>query len=326
MLPTVIQSRPSAENDFLPLSEYQSQTPETFFEGKPVLHFHDEKIKAWVSSQQYEKLFFFSRTTTDNPTSLHPTPPEALALDAGDKHTREERNVEVFVASRKFTLFSRDSGTGIEIPYPAITLHAIKHFDLKRLDTPGDAPSKFSGVYMQLEFPDSAPDDDESFEPIELTLIPYKTASNDDTPAIDPLNIERTNALFKEIAACSNLNPDPHNEHEEEDDGEFDDDHMIFEGDIDVDQGVAIDGLPGVLRGSSSGGLPPPMPGSSGWITADNVDEYFDADGNWVGDDGVSGELGDGAGRVRGRDEVEQDGSNGLEEEGDGDSKRPRTE
>ncbi|KAI1166312.1 regulator of volume decrease after cellular swelling-domain-containing protein [Nemania serpens] len=321
MLPAVIKSRPSAENDYLPLSEYQSQTPETFFEGKPVLYFHDENIKAWVSREQYEKLFFFSKITADNPASLNPTPPESLALDSQDRHTREEKKVEVFVSSRKLTLFSHNSGNGVEIPYPAITLHAIKNF--KSFDKPDDDAFKFSGVYMQLEFSDSGPDDDESFEPIELTLIPYKAAS--DESAIDSLNAERTKALFNQISACSNLNPDPQNEEEDGEDGdEFDADHIIFEGS--VDRGEAIEGLPGVFQGNTSGGLPPPLPGSSGWITADNVNEYFDEDGNWIGDGGASGELGDGAGRVRGRDEVEQDGMNGYEEVEDGDAKRPRTE
>jgi nucleotide-sensitive chloride channel 1A len=220
------------------------------------------------------------------------------------------------------TLFSHNSGTGIEIPYPAITLHAIKNF--KQLAQPDNVSSKFVGVYMQLEFTDSGPDDDESFEPIELTLIPYKATSNDDAPAIDPLNTERTNALFNQISACSNLNPDPRNEGEDEDEDDFNADHIVFESE--VEQGDAIEGLPGVWQGNSTGGLPPPMPGSSGWITAENVNEYFDKDGNWIGQDGVSGELGDGAGRVRGRDEAEQDGTNGHPEAEDGDVKRPRTE
>jgi nucleotide-sensitive chloride channel 1A len=66
------------------------------------------------------------------------------------------------------------------------------------------------------------------------------------------------------------------------------------------------------------------MPGSGGWITADNVHEYFDEDGNWIGEGGEEGEaLGDGAGRTRGRNEVEGEGVNG---DGPEDSKRPRTE
>ena len=99
MLPAVIQKCPSAETDFLPLSEYQAQTPETFFEGKPVLYCHDESIKAWVSNEKYEELFFFSQKFTGDPTSLKPTPPESRALDSEDKYTCEEK-VEVFVSSR----------------------------------------------------------------------------------------------------------------------------------------------------------------------------------------------------------------------------------
>jgi chloride channel, nucleotide-sensitive, 1A len=229
------------------------------------------------------------------------------------------------------TLFSHNSGTGIQIPYPAITLHAIKNF--RHLEKPEDAASKFIGVYMQLEFSDSAEDSgDEFLDPIELTLIPSK-ATSAEQPTIDALNSERATALFNQISACSNLNPDPHNE---DDDDDVDDaDRIIFEGEHE-----ALEGFTGVLRGDTAGGLPPPMPGSSGWITADNVHEYFDEEGNWIGDngdvEGVSGELGEGAGRVRGRDEVEgeagADGNaaviaaNGHKNDEDNEAKRPRTE
>jgi nucleotide-sensitive chloride channel 1A len=50
-------------------------------------------------------------------------------------------------------------------------------------------------------------------------------------------------------------------------------------------------------------------PGASGWITADNVDQYMDEEGNFSGM--VYGEeLGPGAGTVRQRDEGE--GTNGV--------------
>ena len=79
--------------------------------------------------------------------------------------------------------------------------------------------------------------------------------------------------------------------------------------------------------GSSDGGLPPPLPGSSGWITAENVHEYFDGEGNWIGEGGgVSGELGEGAGRVHEREEADADDANGQGVSEDGDSKRPRTD
>ncbi|KAI5867205.1 regulator of volume decrease after cellular swelling-domain-containing protein [Durotheca rogersii] len=323
MPPTVIRTCPSADDDFQPLSEYQAQTPNTFFDSKPILYYHDENVKAWVSGEQHEQLYFFSKASGDDDLALYPTPPESRALKDGDKHYREEK-VEVFVASHKLIIFSHKSGTGIEIPYPSITLHAIKNFRLEEGND--DASSKFISVYMQLELSSSGDDEDEGSDPLELFLIPYKASprenpSAEGAPAIDPLSAERATALFNQISACSNLHPDPADEEEEDGDDEFD--RIVFEGNV---EGSEIDGLPGVLRGDSSGGLPPPMPGSSGWITADNVDQYFDADGNWIGREGVSGELGDGAGRVRGRDEVEQDGVNGLQNGEDVDPKRPRTE
>lgn len=221
---------------------------------------------------------------------------------------------------RKLIIFSHSSGTGLEIPYPAITLHAVKNF--KHREQPDNAAFKFFGVYMQLEFSgDGDAEDDENFDPIELTLTPSKNVASEPSTgddSIDPLNSERTTALFNQISACSNLNPDP-NEEDDSDDDEDVADRIIFEGE-------ALEGLPGAFRGDTSGGLPPPMPGSSGWITAENVDEYFDEDGNWIGGEGVSGELGEGAGRVRGRDEVDEDHVNGNGADEDSEQKRPRTE
>jgi chloride channel, nucleotide-sensitive, 1A len=220
-------------------------------------------------------------------------------------------------------LFSHNSQTGVEIPYPAISLHAVKNF--KHLERPDDASAQFVAVYMQLEFSGDGGEDDESFDSIELTLVPYAGPKDDQAtsaePAIDSLNSQRTSALFNQISACQNLHPDPADEDEDEDGDCNMDDRIVFEGE-------ALEGLPGAFQGGANGGLPPPMPGSSGWITADNVHEYFDQDGNWIGEDGVSDELGEGAGRVRGRDEVEEEG-NGVNGHGagdDADAKRPRTE
>jgi nucleotide-sensitive chloride channel 1A len=65
------------------------------------------------------------------------------------------------------------------------------------------------------------------------------------------------------------------------------------------------------------------MPGSGGWITADNVNEFFDADGAWRGRG-----LGPGAGIVRERDD--DDVGNGAggsgTEHGAEESKWQRTE
>lgn len=89
----------------------------------------------------------------------------------------------------------------------------------------------------------------------------------------------------------------------------------------------AVEGYSAMFSGANDGGLPPPMPGSTGWITAENVNEFFDADGNWIGGDeeeGVSGELGEGAGTVHGRGEEGVEAVNGHETDDAGETKRPR--
>lgn len=174
---------------------------------------------------------------------------------------------------------------------------------------------------MQLDFSDGGAEDDD-FQTIELTIAPPATASTDGDSAISPAS-----QLYEAIASCSNLHPDPANGEEEEDEEE-NYDRIVFEGGAEHE---AVEGFTGVMRGAADGGLPPPMPGSGGWITADNVHEYFDEEGNWIGpgagedgEDGEADELGEGAGRVRVRDEVENDGTNGHSQDDDAESKRPR--
>jgi chloride channel, nucleotide-sensitive, 1A len=159
---------------------------------------------------------------------------------------------------------------------------------------------------LQLAFPST---DEDEFNTIEMTVSP---------PAIPGCTAEETvKTLYDAISACTSLHPDPVDEDGEDDDEEYAD-KIIFEGDVPRE---ALEGFTGVFQGSRDGGLPPPMPGSSGWITAENVHEYFDAEGNWIkGSEEEEGEgegEGDGAGRVRGRD-----GVNGHDEEGE--SKKPR--
>lgn len=52
-------------------------------------------------------------------------------------------------------------------------------------------------------------------------------------------------------------------------------------------------------------------PGASGWITAENMDEYMDENGNFTGMVIGGDDLGPGAGTVRTRDEGDE-GTNGV--------------
>ncbi|KAH8898549.1 hypothetical protein GQ53DRAFT_742561 [Thozetella sp. PMI_491] len=297
---TTIRS-PPALTDYTTLSEHQESTPETFFGGKPVLYYHATGAKAWLSKSQRGCLPFFPQDFEADPTG-----PEGGALN-GTAEENVEQIVDLFVSSQSLTLFCPTAESGISIPYQAVTLHAVKNI--------GSGESKHPSVYLQLDLSAGGGEDDESFDTVELTLIPPPTPATE-ASADGASPSSETTKLFGAISECSNLNPDPAGEDEDDDD-----DRIIFEADH-----QAIEGYSGVFVGSGTGGLPPPLPGSSGWITAENVHEYFDEDGNWIGEEeGVSGELGDGAGTVHGRDEDEDD-ANADETNGDGESKRPRTE
>lgn len=158
---------------------------------------------------------------------------------------------------------------------------------------------------MQLDFSDGGSDDDD-FNTVELTLIPPPTDS--------------ASKLYEAMASCSDLHPDPNNEDEDDED---DYDRIVFEGNAEYE---AMEGFPGVMRGEGDG-LPPPMPGSGGWITAENVNQFFDEEGNWLGRGGEEAEeLGEGAGRVRARQEVEEAEVNGHGSTDDPENKRPRVD
>lgn len=212
-------------------------------------------------------------------------------------------------ASHSFlTLFNHSNDSGIQIPYPSIALHAVKNVTIQLKEEIANKPT--TAIYMQLLI---APDEDE-YETATLTVIPA---------SVSELGKATTSQLFSAISECSNLHPDPAPEGEE---NVSDDDRIVFE------SSQPIQGYSGVFVGASDGGLPPPMPGSGGWITAENVHDFFDADGNYIGnnsarDNSEPEELGSGAGRVRGRDEVDpgEDKTNGTHGD-DLDNKRPRVE
>ena len=163
---------------------------------------------------------------------------------------------------------------------------------------------------MQLDTSDGFDDHDEA-NTIGLTLIPavapQASTSNSShpiqTPSTEPLTDDPPEppiqTLFAALSACANLHPDPVPDGSEDDS---------------MNEGA---GLSPFIQ-TSTDGLPPPMPGSGGWITAENMGEYFDEEGNWrVGAGG--GDLGAGAGIVRAReneeDSIEEGNGEGEEAE-----------
>lgn len=130
------------------------------------------------------------------------------------------------------------------------------------------------------------------------TLTAAERATEDQTSTAEGQEaVSATQMLYAAVSACSNLHPDPVLPGDEEEDEEYD-----GEGDEAVQQI----------------GLPPAMPGSSGWITAENMHEYFDEEGNWIaGGQEPMLPLGPGAGTVRSREE--ENGVGGQDGEGEND-------
>jgi nucleotide-sensitive chloride channel 1A len=88
MPPTTLRSPPSV-GDYTPLEDFQTQTPETFVGGKPVLHHHISGAKASIPKSQTGSLAVF--------------PADAASKEASDANGEAEevieREVDVFVNS-----------------------------------------------------------------------------------------------------------------------------------------------------------------------------------------------------------------------------------
>ncbi|KAF7290785.1 hypothetical protein MIND_01319400 [Mycena indigotica] len=150
-----------------------SKTPESFADISPVLCHKEENV----------------RVTLDPPLEGFSTE------DAGTLYVLE--SVLVFVST---------AGSGFQIEYPAITLHAVSRSDA--------GPS----IYCQLEGQGGDPSDDEVENMRELSILPQTADS------LEP--------IFDALSRCAALHPDPHMS-DDEDDAIVDSDHgfQVFTGD-----------------------------------------------------------------------------------------------
>ncbi|KAK7510271.1 regulator of volume decrease after cellular swelling-domain-containing protein [Phyllosticta citriasiana] len=295
-----ILSRAPDLADFTPLQEHQESTPGVFFGGKPVLHLRAPNATLvqpkHIGADATWPAFQSSSATTNGQGTTNG--------DAGEgDETVTIGGVDVFVTSDRLILFSSSSSTGASISYPTISLHAIQ-----RLDAGLAAQTAHThGIYMQLLLSEPRGGDDEDVETLELTLIPgaevevpgaSATAATNDTPetaaasATESTTTMPTQQLFAALSTCADLNPDRDDDEE-----------------------------------GGAGGDDYPAPGTGGWITADNMHEFADAEGGFAGFggvpvlggmSGVGGEVPAVAGTVRAREDEEEDGDGGDEEVGDG--------
>ncbi|KAJ5831857.1 hypothetical protein N7474_000168 [Penicillium riverlandense] len=297
-------------SSFVPLAEHQSRTPSSFHSGPPVLHYHSQRCKVVI----------LERDLLATP-ALNALRGESAAASANgsaqEDHDEGEgkdiaiEGVDAWVSSEKFLLFSPSASTGVSIPYPSISLHAIQ-----RLRVPGAEDTEVQGLYMQIATPDAAPSDEDEEQCITLTVVPPSepstvggsnataeptppTASERTTPDISDAPTETpTQMLYAAVSACSNLHPDP------VEPGDEDEDKYLTE----EEHGNALFQAGLMATRTTDGGLPPPVDGSSGWITAENMHEFFDEEGNWIaGGEPPSLPLGPGAGTVRAREEGDEE-------------------
>ncbi|TAQ91272.1 hypothetical protein B7494_g424 [Chlorociboria aeruginascens] len=310
---TIITTAPEIDS-FTALADHQSQTPSTFYNATPILHHHVVGARALTPQSKVDAdlLPVFAKPANGTTGSAAHANGDGDIETEGEEEVMAVEIVDIFVTSENLILFNPTLSKGVSIPYPSISLHAIQ-----TLPDPAQPSEKLQGLYMQLELLDSysVTDDDDSAV-LELTLIPptlpiTTTDANSSELAATSTPIPATarpisaiQALFVAVSTCSNLHPDPLFE-----DSEDDEDRIVFEGNVGY---TGISGLPGVYSGWE-GDLPPPFPGGGGWITAENVGEYFDEEGNWIKEG-----LGEGAGHVRRRSEVgddEDDEDDGEEDE-----------
>ena len=128
---------------------------------------------------------------------------------------------------------------------------------------------------------------------------PDPTTSTDEAIAAPQ---EAAQLLYTALSDCADLHPDPASPGSG-DEGGGTQPSVMFEGN-------GASEAPYTSLNGTAAALPPPMPGSSGWITAENVREFFDEEGNWRGQGQA---LGDGAGSVRRREEEDA----GMDGDGD---------
>ncbi|KIW29438.1 uncharacterized protein PV07_05252 [Cladophialophora immunda] len=332
-----ILHEPPKASTFVPLIEHQSATPASFYTGPPVLHYYSDRSKLIVLEHEARSVPAFAPLLEHPSSQAQPEQPHANGTEAnGDSEARGKQkvveNVDVWVTSDKLFLYSSDANAGLSIPYPSISLHAIQSL-------PQPSPGEQQGLYMQVvSFPSpesAAQDDDAEPDSISVTVIPTASAppqvastasgtaedgfEGEDKPEQTPVV-----AMFNALSTCSNLHPDPVEDEEGEEDGGG---SRLFRA------GLAF-------PGNADGGLPPAMPGSGGWITAENMHEYFDEEGNFIGGDDqdeqgedVGGEaqaasdepLGPGAGIVRPRQDTEQGNGDATGAGDSGETKWRRT-
>ncbi|KAL2040528.1 hypothetical protein N7G274_006507 [Stereocaulon virgatum] len=161
---------PPTHDSFTPLSIHQSQTPESFFSGPPVLYHHSPSATLSLHRSDLDAAPAFSSLAagtrphrSSNGTSR---PVNGHSHDAEDVDEEYEiPNIDIWVTSENLTLYSPTLATGLSIPYPSISLHALQ---------PRPHPALFLQLLTQAHVFDEFDNDDGT---ISLNIIPRRTSA-----------------------------------------------------------------------------------------------------------------------------------------------------
>lgn len=264
--------------DFVDIAVHRSQTPQSFYSEKPILYHQSFSASlsipvADINSAPILASFANSSVLNGSRTAGDDSTDYALLDQQQDVIIS---NVAIWVTSEHLKLYIPSHHAGVTIQYPAISVIAAQH----------SPPS----VYLQILKALGSYDDHDPESTLSVTLIPA-ASTNVEAPSSPQLDAppSPTQLLYTALTECSNLHPDL-----DESNSENEGPNIMYEGgDQSLSSGIA---------------LPPPIPGGGGWITADNVNDFLDEDGNFrprADEDGEA--LGPGAGAVRVREEDEEE-------------------
>lgn len=298
----VIRTSP-VEADYTPLSEHQSATPAHYFGSKPVLHLLVRDCALSLPSGVVKAHGAFTALAGNGHGGSGQEQGYVNGHGVGAGSSTDEvtiSGVDVWAGSDRCVLFRRgetdaSAGAGIRLPYPTISLHALQagksvYMQLsvpafstaEEIETGGTVDRdvvtngqglQTSGVRIDMASMNRDMEEEET-EVVELTLKPSSailtqpdntiasTVETDETEELAATTtppVSTAKALYDAISGCADLNPDaPNGLHDGDDDDEDDGDYAM-EGD-DQDNNI---------------------PGAGGWITAENMHEYMDENGNF---------------------------------------------
>lgn len=311
----VITSAPDTST-FLPLKDYQSSTPESFFSGPQVLYYHNKDCRLLISAATLSSTNIFSNFSSAATASVQTTSATPSTSVSGADESIQDFDdqtslpISIYVTPQYLTLWCEDTKKGINIPYKHISWHA----------------QQGKGLFMQLELndPGQIQDDGEDADnTVEIVIVPstqehaqngemqeHGTDDKAQGQVQNGVNGKKEQSeiekLFAAVTSCAELNPD--SDSEDEDGGQGG--RSRAAGLMSMMQ-LALGGgnYTGGGEAGSGGGLDLsslPDLGGGGWITVDNVDECVDEEGHvrFPGSEEEAHNLGPGAGHRRDRNET----------------------